>query len=261
MEHTEQVMRITSSDNVSLEVDLFHPGRSMRVDMPGLLLVHGFPSQLVGAEKTGSDFPQLAGRIAEEMGWITAAIRLRGCGTSTGNFSINGWVDDARSGLEFLRSEGQPDRLWICGFGTGGAIALAAAADDPTVAGIATVGVPADFNDWAQRPKQLRDHARSLGAIKGSDFPVDFESWAEELASVSAIGAAESMGDKPLLILHGSHDEVVPLFDARALADSHGQAELHVIAGGGHLLRYDPRAIAVLLGWLDRQRSASARSV
>ncbi len=261
MEQTEQTLHIASTDNVSLEVNLSRPGNSMRVDVPGLLLVHGFPSSLVGAEKTGSDFPQLAGRIAEEMGWLAAAIKLRGCGTSSGNFSIQGWVDDARAGLEFLRYEGQPDRLWICGFGTGGAVALAAAANDPTVAGIATVGAPADFNDWARRPEQLSEHARSLGVIKSAAFPPDFVSWSEELTSISAIGSAESMADKPLLVLHGSHDEVVPLFDARALADSHGEAELHIISGGGHQLRNDPRAIAVLLGWLDRQRTASARSI
>ena len=28
-----------------------------------------------------------------------------------------------------------------------------------------------------------------------------------------------------------------------------------MIAGAGHRLRHDPRAIAVLLGWLDRQRN------
>jgi putative redox protein len=38
------------------------------------------------------------------------------------------------------------------------------------------------------------------------------------------------------------------------LSDAHGEAELRLIPGAGHSLRHDPRAIAVLLGWLDRQR-------
>jgi uncharacterized protein len=46
----------------------------------------------------------------------------------------------------------------------------------------------------------------------------------------------------------------VPVFDARVLADAHGSAELRLINGAGHRLRHDPRAVAVLLGWLDRQR-------
>jgi putative redox protein len=42
------------------------------------------------------------------------------------------------------------------------------------------------------------------------------------------------------------------------LAAAHGSAEFRLIEGAGHRLRHDPRAIAVLLGWLDRQRTLSA---
>jgi putative redox protein len=54
--------------------------------------------------------------------------------------------------------------------------------------------------------------------------------------------------------MHGADDDQVPVFDARVIADAHGDAELRIIDGAGHQLRYDPRAVAVLLGWLDRQR-------
>ena len=44
------------------------------------------------------------------------------------------------------------------------------------------------------------------------------------------------------------------MVDARALADAaDGEVELRILSGAGHRLRHDPRAIAVLLGWLDRQ--------
>ena len=62
------------------------------------------------------------------------------------------------------------------------------------------------------------------------------------------------LGTRDLLLIHGSDDEVVPSLDARVLASGHGIADLRMIAGAGHHLRHDPRAIAMLLGWLDRQR-------
>ncbi|MEA3018982.1 MAG: hypothetical protein QOI47_506, partial [Actinomycetota bacterium] len=34
--------------------------------------------------------------------------------------------------------------------------------------------------------------------------------------------------------------------------------ELRIIQSAGHRLRHDPRAIAVLLGWLERQAAAAA---
>jgi putative redox protein len=44
------------------------------------------------------------------------------------------------------------------------------------------------------------------------------------------------------------------VLDARALADAaEGELEMRIVAAAGHRLRNDPRAIAILIGWLDRQ--------
>jgi hypothetical protein len=48
----------------------------------------------------------------------------------------------------------------------------------------------------------------------------------------------------------------VPVEDARGIAEAVGEtAELRILAGAGHRLNSDPRAIALLLGWLERQRT------
>ena len=65
--------------------------------------------------------------------------------------------------------------------------------------------------------------------------------------------AARRLAPRPLLVLHGSDDDVAPLDDARILAEAHGSAELRVVLTAGRRIRHDPRAIASLLGWLDRQ--------
>ena len=57
------------------------------------------------------------------------------------------------------------------------------------------------------------------------------------------------------MLIHGDEDKLVPLDDARRLADAHGAADMKVVTGAGHRLRDDPRVLALLLGWLDRQRS------
>ena len=58
-----------------------------------------------------------------------------------------------------------------------------------------------------------------------------------------------------MLVMHGEEDDSVPVSDARQLVNAHGSAELSLFEGAGHRLRHDPRAVAVLLGWLDRMRS------
>jgi hypothetical protein len=32
-----------------------------------------------------------------------------------------------------------------------------------------------------------------------------------------------------------------------------GQIDFRILAGAGHHLRHDPRAVSILLGWLERQ--------
>jgi putative redox protein len=220
-----------------------------------LLLLHGFPSGSLSADSVGKDQPELADRIAIEMGWTVLTIRLRGCGTSTGDFSLGSWVDDARAGFRHLRSVIDDNEIWFVGFGTGGAVGLTAAADDDAVVAGALVATPADFDDWAKSPERLLAHAHEVGVIKTPAFPEDLAAWKAELASVRATTAAELFAPRPLLVVHGSEDEAVPPFDARMVADAHGTPELRIISGAGHQLRHDPRAIAVVLGWLERSRS------
>lgn len=245
--------RITSSGGVILEGHLA-PGQGSKPG-PGLLLLHGFPSGSLSAEAVGKDQPELADRIAIEMGWTVLTVRLRGCGSSTGDFSLAAWVEDVRAALRHLRSVINDEGVWIVGFGTGGAVGLTAAADDPNVLGAALVAVPADFDDWAKAPERLLAHAHEAGAIKTPAFPDDLNVWKAELSTVRATKAAELFTPRPMLVLHGSEDEAVPPFDARMVADAHGAAELRFISGAGHQLRHDPRAIAVLLGWLERTRN------
>ena len=45
--------------------------------------------------------------------------------------------------------------------------------------------------------------------------------------------------------------------DDRQLVNAHGDAELTLFVGAGYRVRYDPHAVAVLLGWLDRMRSTT----
>lgn len=212
------------------------------------------------AEHIGADLPELASRVADEMGWVALALRFRGCGTSTGDFSLQGWVDDVKAALRYCQDAGFGDRVWICGFGTGGSVGLIAAADVEAVAGVAMAGSPADFDDWFQNHERLLAHAHQVGAIKTETFPTDLQGWKEQLGATRAVDGAERYGPRPLFVLHGGDDEVVPQVDARIVAEAHGAAELRVMPGAGHQLRHDPRAIAVLLGWLARSRNAQAQS-
>ncbi len=245
---------IRSSGGVRLVGSLVRAtGSASRRGVNSVLVLHGFPNADVGAKTVGIDMPELCQRINRELGWNAMTIRFRGCGKSEGEFSLARWVDDATAACRHLRAETQPDNLWMVGFGTGGSVGLVAAAELPDVSGMATLGSPADFDDWAAKPERLLRHSREIGVITSEDFPTNRQRWEAELREVRGTEAAERFRPRPLLVLHGYEDEAVPHFDARMLADAHSQADLRFIRGAGHHLRHDPRAMSILLGWLDRQ--------
>jgi pimeloyl-ACP methyl ester carboxylesterase len=225
---------------------------------PGLVLCHGFPVRGREAAASGKSFPELADRIATEMGWQVLTLNFRGCGQSEGNFSMAGWRDDIHAAVEHLHGLGIAD-VWLAGTGTGGALCLIEGAQNQSIVGVAVLASPADFQDWAKDPRGLLKHARTVGVVKDASFPANFDTWAAELKELNPEKAAAAFADRSLLVLHGDSDDLVPSTDARAIAHSHGNAELRVITGGGHELRHDPRAVAILLGWLTRDQDTRVR--
>ncbi|CAN5886119.1 hypothetical protein BH23ACT2_BH23ACT2_27230 [soil metagenome] len=223
---------------------------------PMLVLSHGYPSSALGAEATGRSYPALADRIANE-GWRVLTFTFRGCGASAGDFSLGGWLDDLLAVIDQARTFGDTRGVWLAGFGTGGGLCIAAASRRAQVAGVAVLGAPADFADWARHPRRLLQHAREIGAIRDPAFPPAADQWTRQLRDIRPVDDAALVAPRSLLVLHGSEDESVPPFDARVLGDAHGSADLRIVSGAAHDLRHDPRAVAILLGWLDRERHST----
>lgn len=220
----------------------------------GLVICHGFPSGPGGAATAARTYPHLADRIAADAGWVVLTFNFRGTGESEGDFSLGGWVADLKAAVDHLLQHTDADRVWLAGFSTGGALALCAAGEDERVGGVAAFSAPADFDGWAGDSRWFLEHARSIGVVRTPGFPTDLAAWARELRDIRPINLIGKVAPRPVLLVHGGDDDAVSPMDARALADAtDGHAELRVLASAGSRLRHDPRAIAVLLGWLDRQ--------
>lgn len=224
-----------------------------------MVLAHGFPSAPGVGDDPAASYAELADRIAAELGFSALAYSARGCRGSGGEFSPAGWLDDQMAAARYLNDLPDVWGVWLVGFGTGGALALTAAGELGWVRGVAALATPADFQDWAAHPRRLAQHARDQGILADATPTRVIDRWGSELRRIAATDAAARLGDRPLMVVHGAEDEVVPSFDARVIADAHGGAELRLLDGAGHQLRHDPRAVAVLLGWLDRQRNEAQR--
>ena len=241
---------ISSADGTRLAAHHARPSGTARTR--GVVVCHGFPTGPRGAVASASTYPELVDRVARETGCPSLTFNFRGTGTSDGDFSAPGWAEDIAAAVDAVTEDGAVQSVVLVGVAEGGTFALCAAVDDPRVTAVATLAAPRSLHELARDPARVLEHARRVGTVRTPDFPPSVSDWGRALAAVDAEAAAARLGERPLMVFHGSDDSVVPPADARALADAAPTGELRLVAAAGHELRHDPRVIAGLLGWIDR---------
>lgn len=252
MEDTGGLEATFSSDGIPLAAHLASPAGDGPA--PALVICHGFPTGPRGAAASAATFPELADRLARECGWYALAFNCRGTGGSGGDFSVAGWLADIRAAVTFLAERTETQGVWLVGIAEGGTLAVIATASDTRVRGCAVLAAPVTFREWGRDPSRLLEYSRRVGMVRTPGFPASVQAWSRGVAGVDAVAAAPRIAPRPLFVLIGTADKSVDFDDARALADAAGEAgELRMVGGAGHELRHDPRAVASLMGWLDRQ--------
>lgn len=220
-----------------------------------VVLCHGFPSMPRGALATGEGYADLAQFLADETGAAVLTFTFRGCGNSDGDFSLSGWIDDLGVAIDWLTTTRNVAEVGLAGFSAGGAVALCRGAHDSRVKSVAGFAVPATFDSWSAESRRFLEACRELGVVKDRAFPADVAAWAQDFVNESPRQAIAKMGKRPVLLVHGSEDDVVPVAAARELMAARGEdgeVDVRVLVGAQHRLRHDPRAIAVLVGWASR---------
>ncbi|HEY7930969.1 MAG TPA: alpha/beta hydrolase [Acidimicrobiales bacterium] len=218
-----------------------------------LILVHGLPRATGMGRQAAGLLPELAEHLANESGWVVATGTLSGVGGSTGTFSATQWRADLTAILN--RVELGDRRISLAGFGFGGSLALAIAATDERVRGVACFAAPAYLEPWCGDAAEFHRLVHVAGVVGDEHDLLAPEALRDDVLRIDPLGAIAKIPPRRLLIGHGTDDVEVPSSDARDLvAAAEGRAELRLIQGAGHQLRADPRMVATLLGWLDRHR-------
>ena len=254
MEDTGSLETTFLSDGLTIAAHLAEPEGSGPA--PAVVVCHGFPTGPRGAAASASTFPELADRIARECGWYALSFNFRGTGASEGDFSVGGWLADLRFAVDHLEAREQTRGVWLLGVSEGGTLALLATAADPRVRGCVTLAAPLSFKAWARDPSRLLDVARRVGMVRTPGFPDSLPAWSREVAAVDVTTVMDRLAGRPVLLLVGTADAAAPPSEARALVESAAAGiEYRLVGSAGHELRHDPRAVASVLGWLDRQAS------
>lgn len=242
---------VLRADGISLVGQLFLPEGSG--PFSAVCLCHGFPS---GSPPDPADggYPVLAERFCKA-GYAVLIFNFRGTGDSGGNLDIQGWARDLETAIDYLWSLESIDKssLALVGYSAGAATSVYVAARDERVSSVAACACPADFSLFYERndPQGIVDFYRGIGAIRDEGFPASAQGWIDSFAPVTPEEHAGAISPRPLLIVHGTEDETVPLEHARRLYERAGEPkEIVILEGAGHRLRQEERAINAIMRWM-----------
>lgn len=252
--------------------------------------------------------PERFARALNPLGYAVLAFDYRGFGLSEGErgrLVPQEWAEDVRAGVDRLTIVDEVDstRLALIGWGLGGGVVVAEAADDPRVRAVACVNGIADGTrstqnmhddaSWArllervEADRGLRTaHGRSeiadpwdivrlnldhrtdgyvgeeLYKAPGFGTGVTLES-ADSLLRFSPERAVHRISPRPLLIVHGSENELHKPVEAQAMYDHAAEPKwLEMLEGRGHtewMFDDDPtfkRLVEILEGFLSRSLAA-----
>lgn len=241
-------------DGLELVGELHIPSRDQM--HPALCICHGIPA--APPDPTDKGYSLLAQRFCHA-GFITLIFNFRGAGKSQGNLDIRGWTRDLQAALDLLCSLKEVDQTRICllGFSGGAAVSVYVAAHDPRVSSVITCACPADFRSLSQRERPLDtiQRLRRIGAIRDKDFPSSIEAWQKGFDLISPIHWIDRISPRPLLLLHGDADEVIPVGHAHRLyRKAKEPKELKIIPGAKHKMRLEKAAMDFVLDWLEARR-------
>jgi dipeptidyl aminopeptidase/acylaminoacyl peptidase len=216
---------------------------------PTALLLHGCP----GIEKNYD----VAGALRDQ-GWNSLLFHYRGCWGSGGSYALRTLPADVTAALDYLEAgkhlQVDCHRIVLIGHSLGGWAAILAGASDPRVRAVAVYGgvvelssreyttdyVAAEFTPW-------------LHGITAEEFVAQVNALDERHSPLERVAG---ISPRPLVVIHGGADAVVPTEQARVLFDrGRDPREFILVPEANHGFSWHRRElIGHLLDWLGRLR-------
>ena len=208
---------------------------------PCVMLLHGFTGNRVEAAFL---FVKLAKRL-RKAGIACLRFDFAGSGESDGEFeemTASGEVADAEAALDFLRAHQaiDPHRIGAAGLSLGGCVgALLAGRRGPDVKALALMAALANPDRAGSifRTDELAAQLAEAGYMEMTALKVSGEFVADLMTLEPAAAAGAYAG--PVLIVHGSADETLPVEEAQkyrqARADSPHTTRFEIIPDAGHV--------------------------
>ncbi len=238
-----------SFDETELRGELFIPQVGSK-PYPAVCLCHGIP---VSPRQPGDrGYAELAELFCEN-GIAALTFNFRGTGESEGDFDLLAWPADLEAAIDYLYNHTLLDkeRLGVAGFSGGALAALYVASRDPRVRALALCSMPGDTSRISLSALQETIKlARASGSLRGIDAPGTAEKLKKDFDLLNPKRIIKQVSPRPLLILHGSADELIDPKEAEEIfAEAPEPKQLIIVEGAPHKIRLHREAMEKLVSW------------
>jgi uncharacterized protein len=176
--------------------------------------------------------------ILVSAGYGALLFDLRNNGESDGDLTTFGLyeVDDVMAALEFVKSQPgvDPARIGVLGQSMGGATALLAAAQSPDIKAVAALSAYTSMED------NIKTGVERLAGLPVFPFAPMVIFWGQwesgiDITQVRPIDIISSISPRPVLIVHGERDGLIPVENGKALYEAaNDPKQLYLVSNAGH---------------------------
>ncbi|MBR2540966.1 MAG: alpha/beta fold hydrolase [Mogibacterium sp.] len=226
-------------DGIRLHSKLDMPAEYHEGDKcPLVIVIHGLTGHMEERHITA------IAALMNEMGFATLRVEMYGHGQSDGEFrnhNLFKWLNNAMTVTDYAKSLDFVTDLYVCGHSQGGVTTMMIAGMEPDVFKAALPLSPATMLTEGSRSG---NHFRLQ--FDPSHIPVEINVNPEMKVSGNYIRAAQmldldwaiSQYKGPVLIVHGTEDEAIPVRYSEEAAAKYENAELVIIEGDDHCYNY-----------------------
>jgi len=217
-----------------------------------VVLVHGRDANRRTA--MGGTFVALAEAL-NRAGYSVLLFDLRGHGESGGEKRYSFGVNERRDVLgavDWLQQQGiPPGSIAVLGTSMGGASATGATAEEPAIGALILDSTLSDLKPLIQE-KFVDESGLPLWFVPGV-LLMNRVLYGYDLAEVKPVAELSAVAPRPVLILHCTEDDMVPIEQGRALAEAVPEAETwytdgckHAEIHASHAAKYEEEVIGFL---------------
>ena len=235
------------SGGVRLSGVFFSPEAQERV--PGVCICHGIPRVNKPVEEKG--YPALAKRFCEA-GCAALIFNFQGTSGSEGEFGFSAWSRNVSDAVTQLASSPlvDPERLGLLSFSAGAFVSWSVVARDQRIRAFASCSSPSDLSKIPLINEGIK-YAKELGVLRIKDIERAERELRSDFQKLSPLKWVGKISPRPVLIVHGDRDDVIPVECAYELYERAKEPKkLLIFKGVNHQIRNSQEAMDAVVEWM-----------